>query len=37
MVADIDPRTLAVEGLLVDGSELAYGLSARVAERDANG
>ncbi|NEC66745.1 hypothetical protein [Streptomyces sp. SID9727] len=35
MVADIDPRTKAVEGLLVDGSELAYGLSARVAERAA--
>ncbi|MEU2248457.1 hypothetical protein [Streptomyces sp. NPDC019224] len=34
MVADIDPRTRAVEGLLVDGAELAYGLSARVAERD---
>ncbi|THA71152.1 hypothetical protein E6P78_07900 [Streptomyces sp. A0958] len=34
MVADIDPRTQAVEGLLVDGSELAYGLSARIAERD---
>ncbi|MEU5820044.1 hypothetical protein K388_04218 [Streptomyces sp. KhCrAH-43] len=37
MVADIDPRTRAVEGLLVDGSELAYGLAARVTERDANG
>jgi len=37
MVADIDPRTRAVEGLLVDGAELAYGLAARVAERDANG
>ncbi|THA35204.1 hypothetical protein E6R18_05705 [Streptomyces sp. A1277] len=34
MVADIDPRTQAVEGLLIDGSELAYGLSARIAERD---
>ncbi|MFF7340914.1 hypothetical protein ACFZAT_26765 [Streptomyces sp. NPDC008163] len=33
MVADIDPGTRTVEGLLVDGSELAYGLSARVAER----
>ncbi|MGC4950224.1 hypothetical protein ACLQ2N_28995 [Streptomyces sp. DT224] len=36
MVADIDPRTKAVEGLLVDGSELPYGLSARVAERAAD-
>ncbi|MYY04722.1 MULTISPECIES: hypothetical protein [unclassified Streptomyces] len=34
MVADIDPRTQSVEGLLIDGSELAYGLSARIAERD---
>ncbi|MCG7525290.1 hypothetical protein MHW47_12660 [Streptomyces sp. OfavH-34-F] len=36
MVADIDPRTRAVEGLLVDGSELDYGLVARLAERDAD-
>lgn len=26
MVADIDPRTRTVEALLVDGSELDYGL-----------
>lgn len=32
MVADIDPETRTVEALLVDGSELDYGLSARVAE-----
>lgn len=32
-MADIDPATRTVEGLLVDGSELSYGLSARVAER----
>jgi hypothetical protein len=31
MVADIDPETSTVEALLVDGSELDYGLSARVA------
>ncbi|MFI6284155.1 hypothetical protein ACIBCM_05235 [Streptomyces sp. NPDC051018] len=30
MVADIDPETLTVEALLVDGFELDYGLSARV-------
>ncbi|WP_330241849.1 hypothetical protein [Streptomyces sp. NBC_00525] len=36
MVADIDPRTRAVEGLLVDGSELDYGLVARLAEQDAD-
>jgi hypothetical protein len=30
MVADIDPATRTVEALLVDGSELDYGLSARV-------
>ncbi|WP_228980863.1 hypothetical protein [Streptomyces sp. DH12] len=36
MVADIDPETRTVEALLVDGAELDYGLSARVAEpRDA--
>ncbi|MFF8293366.1 hypothetical protein ACF068_29680 [Streptomyces sp. NPDC016309] len=28
--ADIDPETRAVEALLVDGAELAYGLTARV-------
>lgn len=28
MVADIDPRTRTVEALLVDGSELDYGLKA---------
>ncbi|MFD3518384.1 hypothetical protein [Streptomyces sp. NPDC058657] len=31
MVADIDPATRTVEALLVDGRELDYGLSARVA------
>lgn len=35
VVADIDPATHAVEALLVDGAELAFGLSARVKERDA--
>ncbi|MFJ9822625.1 hypothetical protein ACIRU3_47060 [Streptomyces sp. NPDC101151] len=30
MVADIDPRTRTVEALLVDGTELDYGLSAMV-------
>jgi hypothetical protein len=30
-VADIDPSTRTVEALLVDGRELDYGLSARVA------
>lgn len=29
MVADIDPDTRTVEALLVDGTELDYGLSAR--------
>lgn len=33
MVADIDPATHTVEALLVDGSEIDYGLSARIAER----
>lgn len=33
MVADIDPETQTVEGLLIDGSELDYGLSARISER----
>lgn len=32
MEADIDPATRTVEALLVDGSELDYGLSARVAD-----
>ncbi|MFF2998721.1 hypothetical protein ACFVTC_29830 [Streptomyces sp. NPDC057950] len=31
IVADIDPRTRTVEAVLVDGSELDYGLTARVA------
>lgn len=31
IVADIDPRTRTVEAVLVDGSELDYGLDARVA------
>lgn len=31
IVADIDPETRTVEALLVDGFELDYGLSARVA------
>jgi hypothetical protein len=31
MVADIDPRTRTVEALLVDGRELDYGLTARLA------
>ncbi|WP_177328290.1 hypothetical protein OH786_32095 [Streptomyces atratus] len=35
IVADIDPATHAVEALLVDGAELAFGLSARIKERDA--
>ncbi|MFF3323969.1 hypothetical protein [Streptomyces sp. NPDC002889] len=30
--ADIDPATLTVEALLVDGAELDYGLSVRVIE-----
>lgn len=30
MEADIDPETLTVEALLVDGSELDYGMSVRV-------
>lgn len=32
MVADIDPATQTVEALLVDGSELGYGLSVRISE-----
>jgi hypothetical protein len=31
IVADIDPRTRTVEAVLVDGSELDYGLTAMVA------
>lgn len=30
--ADIDPATRTVEAVLVDGAELDYGLSVRVAE-----
>ncbi|MEW2180754.1 hypothetical protein AB0890_31065 [Streptomyces sp. NPDC005406] len=37
MVADIDPATHTVEALLIDGSELDYGLTVRVAERDVDG
>ncbi|MBO0916634.1 hypothetical protein [Streptomyces laculatispora] len=33
MVADIDPSTHTVEALLVDGSELDYGLSVRIAQK----
>lgn len=33
MVADIDPATHTVEALLVDGSELDYGLTARISEQ----
>ncbi|MET9544852.1 hypothetical protein ABZY36_05970 [Streptomyces sp. NPDC006627] len=32
MEADIDPATRSVEALLVDGAELDYGLSPRVAD-----
>ncbi|MFD8733897.1 hypothetical protein ACFV06_03140 [Streptomyces sp. NPDC059618] len=31
IVADIDPRSRTVEALLVDGTELDYGLSALIA------
>ena len=31
--ADIDPATRTVEALLVDGAELDYSLSVRIAER----
>lgn len=34
IVADIDPATHSVEALLVDGAELALGLSARIKEKD---
>ncbi|MFF0739337.1 hypothetical protein ACFYVL_02955 [Streptomyces sp. NPDC004111] len=30
--ADIDPASRTVEALLVDGAELTYGLSARIAD-----
>lgn len=33
IVADIDPQTRTVEALLVDGSELDYGLTALVSDR----
>ncbi|MGN5631587.1 hypothetical protein [Streptomyces sp. AC154] len=33
MVADIDPATHTVEAILVDGSELDYGLTARISEQ----
>ncbi|MFI5756295.1 hypothetical protein [Streptomyces sp. NPDC051569] len=32
MVADIDPETRTVEGLLIDGYEVDYGLSVRVVD-----
>ncbi|MFI1018535.1 hypothetical protein [Streptomyces sp. NPDC020965] len=32
MVADIDPETRTVEALLVDGAELDYGLTVRIAD-----
>ncbi|WP_327179492.1 hypothetical protein OG599_32235 [Streptomyces sp. NBC_01335] len=31
--ADIDPATRTVEALLIDGAEIDYGLSVRVADR----
>ncbi|MFE5239470.1 hypothetical protein [Streptomyces sp. NPDC056627] len=33
LVADIDPASHTVEALLVDGHELDYGLTVRIAER----
>ncbi|WP_351227240.1 hypothetical protein [Streptomyces sp. NPDC002133] len=36
IVADIDPETRTVEALLVDGSELDYGLTALVLEYTPN-
>ncbi|AXG81538.1 hypothetical protein [Streptomyces paludis] len=36
MEADIDPETLTVEALLVDGAEIDYGLSVRVAAAPAD-
>lgn len=35
VVADVDPETLTVEALLVDGRELDYGLVALVREASA--
>ncbi|WSJ26801.1 hypothetical protein OG384_34815 [Streptomyces sp. NBC_01324] len=35
MVADIDPATHTVEAILVDGSELDYGLTVRISEKPA--
>ncbi|MET7367804.1 hypothetical protein ABZS61_18495 [Streptomyces sp. NPDC005566] len=37
MEADIDPATHTVEALLVDGAELDYGLTVRIAERTGGG
>ena len=37
MVADIDPATHTVEALLIDGSELDYGLTVRISERKVDG
>lgn len=36
-MADIDPATHTVQALLIDGSELDYGLSVRVKERNTDG
>ncbi|MFD9286815.1 hypothetical protein ACFWBV_00535 [Streptomyces sp. NPDC060030] len=33
MEADVDPSTHTVEALLVDGAEIDYGLTVRIAER----
>ncbi|MFF3171415.1 hypothetical protein ACFVQ0_02265 [Streptomyces sp. NPDC057900] len=33
MVADIDPATHTVEAILVDGSEIDYGLTVRISDR----
>ncbi|MEU8675380.1 hypothetical protein [Streptomyces sp. NPDC048560] len=33
MEADIDPATHTVEALLVDGAEVDYGLTVRIAEK----
>ncbi|MFI5801400.1 hypothetical protein [Streptomyces sp. NPDC051561] len=32
MVAEIDPQTRTVEALLVDGREIDYGLTAKIAD-----
>nr|WSW71275.1 hypothetical protein OG461_02020 [Streptomyces sp. NBC_00995] len=37
MVADIDPATRTVQALLIDGSELDYGLSVRVSAHETEG